>query len=194
MDLCSEGSLQSLLKERRQPLSPEEAIPLILDALDGIAFAHKRGIVHRDIKPENILLKLDGERTRALIADFGLAKNFELAGLSGLTATGMAAGTPRFMPREQLLRYRYVNPVSDLWSIAATLYYVLTGKLPREFPAHRDPMEVVLHGGSIPLSDRAPQLPKELCEVIDRTLSDEPDRRPQSAEELSTQLRSVVTQ
>ena len=192
MDLCPKGSLQNLLKERRRPLSPEEAVPLTLDALDGIAFAHKRGIVHRDIKPENILLTLAGERTRALIADFGLAKNFELAGLSGLTATGVAGGTPRFMPREQLLHYRYVNPVSDLWSIGATLYYVLTGKLPREFPAHRDPIEVVLHGGFIPLRDRDPRLPKDLCEVIDRTLSDEPDRRPQSAEELNVQLRSVM--
>ena len=192
MDLCPKGSLQNLLEERRRALSPEEVIPLILDALDGIAFAHKGGIVHRDIKPENILLTLAGERTRALIADFGLAKNFELAGLSGFTATGMAGGTPRFMPREQLLHYRYVNPVSDLWSIGATLYYVLTGKLPREFPAHRDPIEVVLRGGFIPLRDRDPKLPKDLCEVIDRTLSDEPDRRPQSAEELSAQLRLVM--
>ena len=192
MDLCPKGSLQNLLEERRRPLSPDEAVPLILDALEGIAFAHKRGIVHRDIKPENILLAVDGGGTRALVADFGLAKNFELAGLSGLTATGMAAGTPKFMPCEQLLHYRYVNPVSDLWSIGATLYYLLTGKLPREFPAHRDPIEVVLHGGFIPLRDRDPKLPKDLCEVIDRTLSDEPDRRPQSAEELSAQLRLVM--
>lgn len=192
MDLCPKGSLQDLVEERGQPLSPREAVPLILDALDGIAFAHQRGIVHRDIKPENILLTVDGGKTRALVADFGLAKNFELAGLSGLTATGMAAGTPKFMPREQLLHYRYVDPVNDLWSISATLYYVLTGKLPREFPAHRDPIEVVLHGGFIPLMDRDPRLPKDLCEVIDRTLSDEPDQRPQSAEELSAQLRSLM--
>lgn len=192
MDLYPKGSLQNLVEERGQPLPPREAVLLVLDALDGIDFAHQRGFVHRDIKPENILLAVDGGRTRAVVADFGLAKNFELAGLSGLTATGMAAGTPKFMPREQLLHYRYVNPVSDLWSLSATLYYVLTGKLPREFPAHRDPIEVVLHGGFIPLKDRDPRLPTDLCEVIDRTLSDEPDRRPQSAKEMSAQLRSVM--
>ena len=192
MDLCPNGSVQDLLQQKGRPLSAREALPLVLDALDGVAFAHQRGIVHRDIKPENILLRTDGERLRALIADFGLAKNFELAGLSGLTATGTSAGTPRFMPREQLLQYRYVNPLSDLWSLAATLYYMLTAKLPRDFPKHRDPIEVVLHGGFIPLKDRDPQLPDDLCRIIDRTLSDEPDHRAQSAEELSVQLRSVI--
>jgi eukaryotic-like serine/threonine-protein kinase len=192
MDLCPKGSVQDLLKEKGRPLFPQEAVPVVLDALEGIAFAHQRSIVHRDIKPENILLKTDGERLRALIADFGLAKNFELAGLSGLTATGTSAGTPRFMPREQLLHYRYVNPLSDLWSLAATLYFMLTAKLPRDFPKHRDPIEVILHGGSIPLKDRDPQLPDDLCRIIDRTLSDQPDHRPQSAEEFSVQLRSVI--
>lgn len=192
MDLCPNGSVQDLLQQKGRPLSAREALPLVLDALDGVAFAHQRGIVHRDIKPENILLRTDGERLRALIADFGLAKNFELAGLSGLTATGTSAGTPRFMPREQLLQYRYVNPLSDLWSLAATLYYMLTAKLPRDFPKHRDPIEVVLHGGFIPLKNRDPQLPDDLCRIIDRTLSDEPDNRAQSAEEFSVQLRSVI--
>jgi eukaryotic-like serine/threonine-protein kinase len=192
MDLCPEGSVQDLLQEKGRPLSPQEALPLVLDALEGIAFAHQCSIVHRDIKPENLLLRTDGERPRALVADFGLAKNFELAGLSGLTATGTSAGTPRFMPREQLLDYRYVNPVSDLWSLAATLYYMLTAKLPRDFPKHRDPIEVILNGGFIPLKHRNPQLPDELCRIIDRTLSDQPDHRPQSAEEFQVQLKSVI--
>ncbi|MGH9875297.1 MAG: protein kinase domain-containing protein [Pyrinomonadaceae bacterium] len=192
MELCPKGSVQNLLEERGRPLAPREAVPLILAALDGLAYAHQRGFVHRDIKPENILLNSQGGTTRAQIADFGLAKNFELAGLSGMTATGTAAGTPRFMPREQLLQYRYAIPVSDLWSVAATLYCILTGKPPREFPPHRDPMEVVLHGGFIPLRQRDPELPEDLCKVIERTLADEPSKRYQTAAELSAALRSVM--
>jgi hypothetical protein len=89
-----------------------EAGRIVLQSLAGLSFAHEKGIVHRDLKPENILLTApDGGMAK--IADFGLAKDFEKAGFSGMTATGGVAGTALFMPREQLLDYKHVKPVSD---------------------------------------------------------------------------------
>ena len=78
----------------------------MLDALEGLAHAHQQGIVHRDLKPQNILLT----RGMARISDFGLAKNFQQSGLSGMSLTGAYAGTPLFMPREQFINFKYVKP------------------------------------------------------------------------------------
>ena len=95
----------------------------------------------------------------ARLADFGLAKSFQQAGLSGMTATGTVAGTYQFMAREQLTSYRQVRPATDVWSMAATIYYLLTGQYPRDFAPQSDPLAVVLRGGVVPVRDRDPSVP-----------------------------------
>ena len=122
------------------------------------------GFVHRDLKPDNVLLAEDGT---ARLADFGLAKSFQQAGLSGMTATGAVAGTFQFMPREQLTSYRQVRPMSDVWSLAATLYFLLTGEYARDFDSHPDPLAVILRGGTVPLRQRDPSVPGTSPRVID---------------------------
>jgi serine/threonine protein kinase len=158
-------------------------------ALEGLAAAHDAGFVHRDLKPENILLAANGV---ARLADFGLAKSFQQAGLSGMTATGMVAGTFQFMPREQLTSYRRARPTTDVWSMAATLYYLLTGEYARDFDAHSDPLAVILRGGTVPLRQRDPSVPVDLAALIDRALDDEPSRRFPTARDLVTALRGVL--
>ncbi len=101
-------------------LSLELAGPIILQTLEGLAFAHEQGIVHRDLKPQNILLTSATHPILAKIADFGLAKHFAKACYSGLTLTGTYAGTPLFLPREQIINFKYSKPVSDIWSMGAT--------------------------------------------------------------------------
>ena len=80
----------------------------------------------------------------AKVSDFGLAKNFQEAGLSGMTATGTVAGTLAFMPREQPIDFKPYKPVSDVWSMGATLYYMLTEKTPRDYSCDRNQVEIIM--------------------------------------------------
>jgi len=183
MDFCEGGSISDLAKQRGNKLPLAEAFPLMLEVLEGLSHAHGKAFVHRDLKPPNILLAgAEGQRT-AKVSDFGLAKCFEKAGLSGMTMTGDISGTPPFMPREQVLNFKYVTPPSDIWSIGATFYHILTGRFPRDFAKGKDPIDVILNSGVIPIRKRDPQIPAKVAEVIDRALSDEPsDRYPTAAE------------
>jgi serine/threonine protein kinase len=189
MELCAKGSVDQLLARRGGRLTIGETLDLALPALEGLAYAHQRGFVHRDIKPQNILLADDAG---AKLSDFGLAKSFAKAGLSGMTTTGATgAGTPLFMPREQLINYKFVRPVSDVWSFGATLYYVLSGTSPRDFAKDVDPLSVILGGGFVPIRSRDPAIPRGVAAVIDRALADDADARYPSATELLDALRAL---
>jgi len=72
----------------------------------------------------------------AKVGDYGLAKAFDAAGLSGQTNTGVAAGQTYFMPRQQVINYKYAGPEVDVWAMAATLYHMLTGNFPATFPTN----------------------------------------------------------
>ncbi|HET9314710.1 MAG TPA: protein kinase, partial [Vicinamibacteria bacterium] len=165
-------------------------LDMALQALAGLAHAHARGVVHRDLKPENLLL--GGDDARVKIADFGLAKSFEQAGWSGLTATGAVAGTLFFMPREQLTSFRVVRPVSDVWSMAATLYFLLTRQYARDFRPGQDPLQVILGGGVVPIRARDPRIPETVARVIDRALADDPEQRYPTAAEFRADLERAA--
>jgi hypothetical protein len=189
LEYCPGGNAEALLRRSGGRLALPAVVRIAVGALEGLAAAHAAGFVHRDIKPDNVLLAGDGS---ARIADFGLAKSFQQAGLSGMTATGAVAGTFYFMPREQLTSFRQVKPVSDVWSAAATFYYLLTGEYAREFSPSRDPLAVILRGGVIPLRERDPGLPDDFASVIDRALQDDPSCRYPSAGEFLAALRAVL--
>ncbi len=192
MEYCEAGSVADLLRLRGGKLGIQEAGPLMLQALEGLAFVHSKGLVHRDLKPENILLKGPQENRLAKISDLGLAKNFEQAGFSGMTITGTYAGTPAFMPREQLTNFKYVKPVSDVWSLAATFYVMLTGALPRDFPKGMDPLEVILHGRVIPVQERDRSISRPLAKVLDRALANSPKDRFPDGKEMLAAIKSVL--
>jgi serine/threonine-protein kinase len=191
MEFCNQGSLYDLMK-RRGKLTLKTAAPLMTQCLAGLVYAHKNKFVHRDLKPQNILLHKHERQTKAKLTDFGLAKSFETAGLSGMTATGTAGGTFYYMPREQLTNFKYVQPVSDVWSMAATFYQILTGKYPLDFPKNRDPMEVILRDEAIPIRKRDPSIPKPLAEVIDRALLSNTTKRYQDASEMRRALQQAL--
>jgi serine/threonine protein kinase len=191
LEYCPGGSLASELLKRDGPLDVETAARVTLQALDGLAFAHEQGFVHRDIKPENILL-VDSDMRTAKLADFGLAKSFEMAGLSGMTATGVVAGTLYFMPREQITHFRLLRPASDVWSMGATLYHMLTFRYPRDFLPEADPLNVILSSGTLPLRQRDPWLPARLAEVVDRAVTDDLAQRYATAAEFRDALRRAL--
>ena len=189
LEYCARGSAEKLRRDRGGRLPLPAVLRIAVDSAEGLAAAHEAGFVHRDLKPDNVLLAEDGT---ARIADFGLAKSFQQTGLSGMTATGAVAGTFHFMPREQLTAYRQVQPVSDVWSLAATLYFLLTGEYARDFDSHHDPLAVILRGGTVPLRQRDPSVPEELARVIDKALADAPEARYADARALAAALRQVL--
>jgi eukaryotic-like serine/threonine-protein kinase len=171
MEYCSGGSVDRLAARHGGVLPADTAVPLMLQVLDGLEHAHGEGIVHRDLSPHNILVAGDGT---AKVSDFGLAKAFDQAGLSGLTRTGAAAGKPMFMPRQQVINFKYARPEVDLWAAAACLYWLLTGRYPRDFPRGRDPWQIVLQNPAVPLRRRDPALPRALADVVDEAVQDQP--------------------
>lgn len=198
MEFCSGGSVHNLVKTRGGPLSVAEALPIILQALDGLAYAHTvflgpdaQGLVHRDIKPGNILLCEHDGKQIAKIGDFGLAKAFDLAGLSGYSMTGHAAGTPDFMARQQLINYKYAKPVVDVWSMAASLYWMLTVQTPRRVVPGNDPILTVLNESAVPIRDRAPGIPKRLADVIDNALVEDRPSDISTASAFADALRAA---
>jgi len=186
-EYCAGGSLDRLVAERGGTLPLDEAVPITLDVLDGLRYAHEatipalhaggdrtpaRGLVHRDVKPHNILLTSAGPRRVAKLADFGLAKAFEHAGLSGHTRTGAIGGSIPFMPRSQLINYKYAGPEVDVWAAAACLYWMLTGATPRDFPSDKDPVTVGLRDPVVPIRERLPSVPAPVAAILDEALVD----------------------
>jgi serine/threonine protein kinase len=208
MEFCPGGSLGDLLARRGGKLPVEEACAIALQILDALAYAHERrvamempdgrsvqtrGVVHRDIKPMNVLLTGAERRWTAKLSDFGLAKCFQMAGLSGCTVTGDAAGALPYMPREQLLDFKNVLPVSDVWSMGATLYEMLVGSAPRDMPKERDPLAVILGGKTVPVLERDPSIPVPIAEVVERALRDDPVERYGDAREFRDALVAALS-
>lgn len=192
LEYCDGGSVYELMKARGGKLALREAAPIMLDALSGLACIHSAKVVHRDMKPQNILLVKQNGRLVAKIADLGLAKSFEQAGATGLTVTGSVAGSLVFMPREQLTDFRNMRPVSDVWSISAAFYNMLTGNFPREMRAKDDPIEIILKDDIIPIRRRDASIPPAVAQVIDRALTSDLRRRYQNAGEMYTALAAAL--
>ena len=118
-------SLRDRLRREKQ-LPVDEAVRITCEVASALDYAHRHGVIHRDIKPENILLH-DG---RALVADFGIALAASKAGGTRMTETGMSLGTPHYMSPEQAMGEREITARSDVYSLGAVLYEMLSGDPP----------------------------------------------------------------
>ncbi|MGW1375158.1 protein kinase domain-containing protein [Streptomyces sp. NPDC002446] len=214
-EYCTGGSIADLVARSGGRLPADRAVNLTLQTLDGLAHAHAAtlpalradgrtvtatGLVHRDITPRNLLLTSDGPSgpiaphaspPTVKIADFGLAKALDTAGLSGHTRTGAMGGSIAFMPRSQVIDFKYAGPEVDLWATTACLYWMLTGEPPRTFLPGTDPLATVLREPPVPLLDRTPDLPAPLADLIDRVLAEPADGTApaHTAHELAEALR-----
>lgn len=193
MEYCDRGSVVDLMKKRGGKLAIEEATDITLQVLDGLHYAHtEQGLVHRDIKPGNIFLTVNKGKIVAKLGDYGLAKAFDLAGLSGQTLTGTAMGTPHCMPRQQVLEFKYAKPDVDVWAVAATLYFMLTGAYPRNLEDNFNPMLEILTKPAIPIQERDASIPQPLADLIDKALIDNPELHFQNAIAFKNALIDVI--
>lgn len=206
MEFCRGGSVDKLMERNGGKLNIDLATHITLQILEGLDYTHNTkvvvtlkdgknyetsGVVHRDFKPGNIFLSDDSSRPTAKVADFGLAKAFETAGLSGFSRTGDLAGTPVFMPRQQIINYRYSKPAVDVWAAAASYYLMLTGALPKNYQGN-DVIAAGLNSAAIPIRNRNSSIPRKLAEVIDTALIEKPEIGFQSAGEFKRMIERAL--
>lgn len=198
MEWCEGGSVDKLLEKKGGSLGRNEqdmaiATSIMLQILDGLYFTHntlvpvvlanneaekRKGVVHRDFKPANIFIaNTDLSRPIAKVADFGLAKAFDAAGLTSFSREGGTCGTIVFMPRQQLRDSRYAKPDVDVWAAAASYYNMLTGELVRDFKGRTggELYREVINKPAIPIRERNSRIPEKLAQVIDTVLLEEPE-------------------
>lgn len=164
---------------------------IICQVLDALRYTHDQGLVHRDIKPQNILVSREGRKLKTKLADFGLAKYFDTAGFSEMTAEGETRGTLTFMAPEQIANSRYAKPSCDIYAVGATLYYYLTSDYPYHFGTSRNLYEVsriVRENPHIPLRQRRADIPEELAGIVDTALAKDVASRFSSAAQMYAAL------
>jgi len=177
MEYVAGTNLETLAKADPGRYPVDQACRLACQMLKGLEQAHQLGFVHRDIKPENILIAQVEEGLTVKISDFGLAKSFRGVGLSGLTFSGEMRGTVPFMPPEQMLDFKTVTPVADLYATAATLYYLLSCQYIYDDQPGVDLIRMLLEEPPIPIRERRPDISLALAEVIGKCLARDPKTR-----------------
>ncbi len=188
MELLEGVDLGALLEERG-PLPPREAVRFVLEALDALQEAHRLGIVHRDLKPANLFLANQAAGPPIVkVLDFGIASDFDTTNEPRLTRTGDVMGSPAYMSPEQMRATRQVDARSDIWSVGACLYELLTGRLPFDGKTIADLCAAVQRAAPVPPESWRPALPAPLSAIVLRCLEKDPERRFASASALAREL------
>ncbi len=188
MALVDGLSLAEHLKDTGGPFEPGSAAQLIRLVAEAVQYAHERGVIHRDLKPANILLD---ESLQPRVVDFGLAKQVDVE--SGLTFTGQVLGTPSFMSPEQAGGAATpVGPASDIYSLGAVLYALLTGRPPFNAASLTETLRQVQHDEPVRPRQLNSALPKDLETICLKCLAKEPARRYESARAVADELRRFL--
>ena len=187
------GRNVGLLLEEQGPLPVRRAVGIICQLLDALDYAHRQGFVHRDIKPGNLMIKNIGDFDIIKLTDFGLAKVYQSMRSSGLTFEGEMGGSFAFAAPEQITDFRSAKPASDLYSVAATLYTLLTNQHVYDFPKTVSGIVLkLLHEDPVPIETRGVNLPPAIIPLIHRGLARDPKQRFGSAREMRKSLFHFV--
>jgi predicted Ser/Thr protein kinase len=172
MEFVEGVNLRQLLATKE--VSAEQALAIVPQICDALAYAHEEGVVHRDIKPENILIDRKG---RVKIADFGLAKLLQREALDlTLTATGVTLGTMRYMAPEQMEKPETVDHRADIYSLGVVIYEMLTGDVPM---------------GRFALPSQTAGVDARLDQIVLHALEREPSQRYQQVTEVKTDFENL---
>ena len=158
-------------KLRDGPLPPRAAAEFVKQIAEAVEYAHQHQVIHRDIKPCNVLI---GENGKAWVTDFGLAKR--LSANSDLTATGHILGTPGYMSPEQA-RGEMVDGATDVYSIGATLYALITGRPPFQAATIAETVHQLLQQDAVDPRELNPSIDTDLPTICLKCLAKEPERR-----------------
>ncbi|HXQ28530.1 MAG TPA: serine/threonine-protein kinase [Gemmatimonadales bacterium] len=178
-----EGRDLSTIIVASEPLGLERKLDMVIELLDGLAYAHDRGVIHRDIKPSNVRVAPDG---RVKIMDFGIARLQS----ADTTGSGTIVGTPNYMAPEQVTNGA-ITPASDLFSVGCLLYELLSYKKPFEGETVHGVLYQVLTTEPKPLRTMAPSIPAGLERVVRKAMSKAPEDRFQSARQMRDALVGI---
>jgi serine/threonine-protein kinase len=181
-------SLRERLRRDHQ-LGIEEALAITQQVAGALDYAHRQGVIHRDIKPENILLH-EGE---AMLADFGIALALKVAGADRMTQTGVSLGTPQYMSPEQATGDRLVDARSDLYSLGAVLYEMLTGEPPVTGATMQAVIAKLLTERPRGVRVVRDTVPPAIDQAVLRALAKTPADRYPSVAAFAQDLRTAVT-
>ncbi len=174
--------------DREGPLSVRSAVELGREIAGALDHAHRSGVIHRDIKPENIML----EGGHAVVTDFGISVAVHMAAAQTLTATGLIVGTPVYMSPEQVMG-ETVDGRSDIYSLGCLLYEMLAGHPPfHGLSTQAVLMRRLTEAPSAVVTERS-DAPESLSRIIRQALERAPEKRYQTAGELSLALSMVLT-
>ena len=180
MELLDGANLNEFIK-KHPDLALDRKLQIMTGVCEGLAFSHSRSIVHRDLKPANLFVTKDRQ---VKVLDFGLAR----IASSKLTRTGLVFGTPDYMSPEQV-RGKVVDERSDIFSLGAVFYQVLSGRKPFAAKALPEVMRKVLTDDPVPLTHA--EAPPSLARVVTRALQKDPLKRYQKVTELLADLRGI---
>ncbi len=167
-------------------LPVDRASDTVLGVSEALAYAHENGLIHRDIKPENIMLTREGVPK---LADLGLARQMD-SEMTALTRTGTAMGTPYYMAPEQATDAKRADERSDLYSLGATWYHMVTGAVPFEGETSFEVFQKHMKEPLRPPEAVRKGIPRQVSMTIQRLMAKEPDQRVQSAGELCELIRN----
>jgi len=171
-------------------LPVSEAVRLLHDVADGLAYAHEHNVVHRDIKPDNVMLA----NRHAMVTDFGIAKAIsDVAGASRVTTAGVSIGTPAYMAPEQCTGDAHIDHRADLYSFGVLAYEILSGRPPFDGTSAQAVLAAHLTEIPVPLRQVRRDVPVALSNVVMRCLEKRPADRWASAAEILNQLESLTT-
>ncbi len=191
-ELLEGEDLAQYVRAQGGRLAPDQALALLVPAIDAVAFAHGRGVIHRDLKPENIFLARDPTGTVVpKLLDFGISR-IVTAEEQRMTATGMSVGTPAYMSPEQIRADKVVDARTDVWSLGVILYEVLVGALPFQSSSHSGLFVKIVTEPPVPLDVALPGVSPHLAVIVEKCLSARVEGRYASATDLARDLRALL--
>ncbi|HKR02509.1 MAG TPA: DUF4268 domain-containing protein [Pyrinomonadaceae bacterium] len=189
MDYVEGEDLWEMLKKRKGAFPPNRVLEWADQLLDALCYLHKQEppIVHRDIKPQNLKLSGSGQ---IILLDFGLAKGTLGQSTSIMTSRSVFGYTPVYAPLEQI-HGSGTDPKSDLYSLGATLYHLITGIMPTDAPTRFNALEEGRDDPLQPAHEMKPEVPREISEILERAMAVSRRERTASATEMRAALKGV---